>query len=58
MRTVHLVYYLEKGDEKKRISSEVSVDSFYLQENMTRLRNSVTQMEAADSAVYEVKLDD
>lgn len=37
---------LKKLGQEKRVSFEVSVDPFYSQENMTRLKNSVAQMEA------------
>ena len=50
--------YLKKLGREKRIPFEVSVDPFYSQENMTRLRNSVAQMEAAGGTVHEVDFDD
>ena len=43
---------------KKRIPFEVAVDPFYSQENMTRLKESVAQMEAAGGTVHEVDFDD
>ncbi len=36
----------------------VSVGPFYSQENMTRLKNSIAQMEAAGGTVHEVNFDD
>lgn len=50
--------YLKKLGREKRIPFEVSVDPFYSQENMERLRNSVAQMEATGGTVHEVELDD
>ena len=50
--------YLRKLGREKRIPFEVSVDPFYSQENMDRLRKSVAQMEATGGTVHEVKLDD
>ena len=43
---------------EKRIPFEVAVDPFYSQENMTRLKESVAQMEAAGGTVHEVDFDD
>lgn len=50
--------YLKKLGRERRIPFEVSVDPFYSQENMTRLRNSVAQMEATGGTVHEVDIDD
>ena len=50
--------YLKKLGREKRIPFEVSVDPFYSQENMARLRNSVAQMESTGGTVHEVELDD
>lgn len=50
--------YLKKLGREKRIPFEVSVDPFYSQENMERLRNSVAQMETNGGTVHEVELDD
>lgn len=36
----------------------VSVGPFYSQENMTRFKNSVAQMEATGGTVHEVNFDD
>ena len=41
-----------------RMDEEVSVDPFYSQENMTRLRESVAQMEATGGTIHEVNFDD
>ena len=61
MRELHRVYEEVRYGmrvREKRIPFEVSVDPFYSQENMTRLRNSVAQMEATGGPVHEVDFDD
>ncbi len=50
--------YLKKLGREKRMPFEVSIDPFYSQENMTRLRESVAQMEATGGEIHEVNLDD
>ena len=50
--------YLKKLGREKRIPFEVAVDPFYSQENMTRLKESVAQMEATGGTVHEVDVDD
>ena len=50
--------YLKKLGREKRIPFEVSVDPFYSEENMSRLRKSVAQMEATGGTVHEVNFDD
>ncbi|HJD30951.1 MAG TPA: type II toxin-antitoxin system RelB/DinJ family antitoxin [Candidatus Eisenbergiella stercorigallinarum] len=50
--------YLKKLGREKRIPFEVSVDPFYSEENMDRLRKSIAQMEATGGTIHEVKLDD
>lgn len=50
--------YLKKLGREKRIPFEVSVDSFYSEENMSRLKKSVAQMEATGGMVHEVDFDD
>lgn len=50
--------YLKKLGREKRIPFEVSADPFYSDENMTRLRKSIEQMETMGGTVHEVNLDD
>lgn len=50
--------YLKKLGREKRIPFEVSVDPFYSAENISRLRESVAQMESTGGTVHEVDLDD
>lgn len=45
--------YLKKMGREKCIPFEVSVDSFYSQENMIGLRKSVAQMDATGGTVHE-----
>ncbi|MCD8011087.1 MAG: type II toxin-antitoxin system RelB/DinJ family antitoxin [Lachnospiraceae bacterium] len=50
--------YLKKLGREKRIPFEVSVDPFYSEENMERLRRSIAQMERTGGTVHEVDLND
>lgn len=50
--------YLRKLGREKRIPFEVSVDPFYSDENIARLKRSIAQMEATGGTVHEVDLDD
>ena len=50
--------YLKKLGRENRIPFEVAVDPFYSQENMTRLRDSVAQMETTGGTIHEVDFDD
>lgn len=50
--------YLKKLGRERRIPFEVSVDPFYSDENMERLRASIAQMEATGGKVHEVPEDD
>ena len=43
---------------EKRLPFEVSVDPFYSDENMARLRKSIAQMESTGGTIHEVNLDD
>ncbi len=50
--------YLKKLGRENRIPFEVSVDPFYSEQNMARLRRSVAQMESTGGTIHEVNLDD
>ena len=50
--------YLKKLGRERRIPFEVAADPFYSEENMSRLRKSVAQMEATGGIIHEVDLDD
>lgn len=52
--TTAITIFAKKMTREKRIPFEVSVDPFYSQENMTRLRESVAQMEATGGTIHEV----
>ena len=53
-----ITIYLKKLGREKRIPFELSVDPFYSEENMARLRKSIAQMEATGGTVHETDLDD
>lgn len=53
-----ITIYLKKLGRERRIPFEVSADPFYLEENMSRLRRSIEQMESTGGTVHEVELDD
>ena len=46
------------GLTEQRIPFEVSVDPFYSEANMERLKKSIAQMEATGGTVHEVNFDD
>lgn len=56
--TTAITMLAKKMTREKRLPFEVSVDPFYSDENMARLRKSIAQMEATGGTVHEVKLDD
>lgn len=56
--TTAVIMFAKKMTREKRIPFEVSVDPFYSNENMERLRKSIAQMEATGGTVHEVDIDD
>ena len=56
--TTAITMLAKKMTREKRIPFEVSVDPFYSDENMARLKKSIAQMEATGGIVHEVNLDD
>lgn len=56
--TTAITMLAKKMTREKRLPFEVSVDPFYSDENMARLRKSIAQMEATGGTVHEVDLDD
>lgn len=48
----------KKMTREKRLPFEVSMDPFYSDENMARLRKSIAQMESTGGTVHEVDLGD
>lgn len=53
-----IIMLAKKMTREKRIPFEVSVDPFYSEENMNRLRKSIEQMEHSGGTVHEVDTDD
>ena len=49
---------VKKVTQDQRLPFDVSVDPFYSEQNMARLRKSIAQMEATGGTVHEVDLDD
>ena len=56
--TTAITMLAKKMTREKRLPFDVSIDPFYSDENMTRLRRSIAQMEATGGTVHEVNLDD
>ena len=56
--TTAITMLAKKMTREKRLPFEVSIDPFYSDENMARLRKSIAQMEATGGTVHEVILDD
>lgn len=53
-----VIMLAKKMTREKRVPFEVSVDPFYSDENMERLRKSIAQMEATGGTIHEVCTDD
>ena len=56
--TTAITMLAKKMTREKRLPFEVSVDPFYSEENLARLRRSIAQMESTGGTVHEVTLDD
>lgn len=56
--TTAITMLAKKMAREKRLPFEVSVDPFYSEQNMERLKKSIAQMEATGGTVHEVGLDD
>ncbi len=56
--TTAITMLAKKMIREKRLPFEVSVDPFYSDENMARLRKSIAQMESTGGTIHEVKTDD
>lgn len=56
--TTAITMLAKKMTREKRLPFEVSVDPFYSEENLARLRRSIAQMESTGGTVNEVNLDD
>lgn len=53
-----ITMFVKKMARENRLPFEVSIDPFYSEENMERLRSSIAQMETTGGTVHEVDLDD
>ena len=56
--TTAITMLAKKLTREIRLPFEVSVDPFYSEENLARLRRSIAQMESTGGTVHEVNLDD
>ena len=56
--TTAITMLAKKMTRETRLPFEVSVDPFYSEENLARLRRSIAQMESTGGTVHEVNLDD
>lgn len=56
--TTAITMLAKKMTREKRLPFEVSVDPFYSEENLARLRRSIAQMESTGGTVHEANLDD
>ena len=56
--TTAITMLAKKMTSEKRLPFEVSVDPFYSEENLARLRRSIAQMESTGGTVHEGNLDD
>ena len=56
--TTAVVMLAKKMTRENRLPFEVSIDPFYSDENMARLKKSISQMEATGGTVHEVNYDD
>lgn len=56
--TTAITMLAKKMTREKRLPFEVSVDPFYSEENLARLRRSIAQMESTGGTVHAVNLDD
>ena len=56
--TTAIIMLAKKMTREKRIPFEVSVDPFYSEANMDRLKKSIAQMESTGGTIHEVVYDD
>jgi len=55
--TTAITMLAKKMTREKRIPFDVSIDPFYSEKNMARLRRSIAQMEATGGTIHEVITD-
>lgn len=53
-----IIMLAKKMTRERRLPFDVSVDPFYSDENMARLRKSIAQMESTGGTVHEIDTDD
>ena len=56
--TAAFTIFATKVARERRIPFEVAIDPFYSDQNMARLRKSITQMEATGGTIHEVDVND
>ena len=56
--TTAITMLAKKMTREQRLPFDVSVDPFYSEQNMARLRKSIAEMDATGGTVHEVNLDD
>lgn len=56
--TTAITMLAKKMTREKRIPFDVSIDPFYSEKNMARLRRSIAQMEATGGTIPDVITDD
>ena len=56
--TAAFTIFATKVAREKRIPFEVAVDPFYSDQNMTRLKKSIAQMESTGGTIHEVDVRD
>lgn len=56
--TTAITMLAKKMTREKRLPFEVSVDPFYSEENLARLRNSIAQMESTGGTIHELPVHD
>ena len=56
--TTAITMLAKKMTREKRIPFDVSIDPFYSEKNMARLRRSIAQMETTGGTIHEVITDD
>lgn len=56
--TTAFTIFAKKMTREKRIPFEVSIDPFYSDENMERLRRNAAEMNQTGGTIHEVPLDD
>ncbi len=56
--TTAITILAKKMTRERRLPFDVSIDPFFSDENMVRLRKSIAQMEATGGTVHKLPIDD